>query len=217
MSRRQGFWPLGGLYKLSHIPFDILIMRLKLNPTPSLLYIVVLTLEALLAVTDLSQFSGAVDFAKYTGQFIPVVRNFLSDASSDPNVAPFIALTFALLPVKIYASCIIFFRHKESDKALIASFPSSASSTVKKIYSTALVFLMNALCVLYILFYGDGFYTSSSVTRSITNKYYLVSEGGVGMWLGWSVMHLTVMAFVVGLLFVFIIEWLRLIQNKTKE
>lgn len=190
-------------------------MSTIIKSDPGRLFILVLAFEAILSIGNLSSYSSALFLAESLSGIFPVVGNFLSNPTSNPDVAPYIGLTFLLMPLQIYAAYFIIARHTKADKAHIASFPLSDAGPARKIISSIFVLLLNVGFIWYVLFYGNDFFTSSDTTRNIAAKYRLVNGGGIGMWIGWSVMHLIVLVFLMGLLLVFVTDWLRYFRQKS--
>ena len=185
-----------------------------MKANPGQLFILILAFEAILSIGNLSHYSSTLFLAESVRSVFPVVGNFLSNPTSNPDVAPYIALTLLLMPLKIYAAYFIIMRFSKSDKTHIAYFPLSNASIARKIISSIFVLLITLGLIGFVLFYGDDFYTSSEATRRIRANYRVVSEGGIGMWIGWSVVRLIVLASVMGLLFVFIAEWFSFCRQK---
>jgi hypothetical protein len=156
-----------------------------------------------------------MSIAKNTGIIFPVVNNFMGNTTVSSSVVPYIALTCALMPVKIFISYLLILRLSPRDKMLLVSFPSSQTTIAKKIYSTLLVVLLNAGFWWYVFItYGEASYFNTNIPpKTAIIKFHLVSHGGIQMWLGWSVMHLAMMALLLGLLAVFVDEWIHILFN----
>jgi len=194
---------------------DQMIKPSSISTSPGYFFGLILALEALFSFFDLSRIPGMMHMVEAIGVVIPVVANFLTNTAVKSNVAPYVALTCLLMPVKIFFTYLMILRLSSKDKALVICFPSSDATVIKKSVSFVLLFLLTVGMSWYVFFsYGDSsYFTSSDLPRSAIAKYRLVSASGIEMWFGWSVMHLTVMSFLLGLQLVFLIDWLRGVFN----
>lgn len=176
-------------------------------------FLFVLAIEAVLSVIDLSKIPGAVVFAEIVGSYVPVVSHFLSNPSANQDVAPYIAITVLLLPLKAYLAFGVVARLSREDKEKVVYFPSSEASFPRKILSSAIAIALNVGLAWYVLFqFGEiDYFSSPDIPRGAITKYHLVSSSGIQMWLGWSVMHLVVLAFLMGVLLAFAIEWIQVL------
>lgn len=182
-------------------------MKNILKLSPSNLFLGILGFEAIISLINLSVIPGVMPVVQVIGNVLPVVDNFMHKTIVHPSVAPYIALTSALLPLKVFVAYILVLQLSPEDKLTLISFPSSNATVVRKIYGTILVLILNVGFVWYVFSYGDaGYFDSDSPPGSAASKYRLVSEGGIKMWLGWAVMHLVCLALVLGLLLAFVDE-----------
>lgn len=185
-------------------------MRKILISHPSALFIGIIGFEAIFSLMDLSMFPGVMPVTKVLGYIFPVINNFTFNSSVSSSVAPYIALTCALTPVKAFVAYFLVMQLSPRDKSLVVNFPSSNASLPRKVFSTFLVLILNAGIAWYVFNFGDSSYFNTDVSlNSAAAKYRLVSAGGIQMWLGWAVMHLTIMALLLGLLVAFVDEWFR--------
>lgn len=185
---------------------------LKLPPLTILAGI--LGLEAILSLMDLSVLPGAMLMTMTAGKFLPVVDNFMRNTAVPSSVAPYIALTCVLTPVKVFVAYLYVVRLPPREKSLIVCFPSSHATISRKIFGTFLVLMLSVGFAWYASIYGDTSYFNTDVPPgSALAKYHLVSAGGIRMWLGWSVMHLAMMTLVLGLLVAFVDEWFRFLEK----
>lgn len=177
---------------------------------PVNVFLLVLAVEAMLSVVDLSQIPGVTTFLEVVGDSIPVVNHFRSNPAADKDVGPYIAITLLLFPLKSYAAFAVISRLTKEDRARVICYPSSDASFIRKLVSSAIVVSLNVGLAWYVFFqFGEmNYFGSLDIPRSATAKYHLVNAAGIQMWVGWSVMHLVVTAFLVGLLFVFVAEWI---------
>lgn len=185
-------------------------MKNILKLPPLTVFLGIMCIEAILSLIDLSVLPGAMLMTMTAGKFLPVVDNFMRNTSVPSSVAPYIAMTCALTPVKVFVAYLYISQLPPSEKSVIVSFPSSHATISRKIFSTFLVLMLSVGIGWYVFSYGDTSYFNTDVPPGTAlAKNHLVSTGGIQMWLGWSVMHLSILSLLLGLLISFVDEWLR--------
>jgi hypothetical protein len=178
---------------------------------PGWLFTILLVLEALLSVLELHRIPGIISLTKGIGAIFPVVTNFMLAPSISPNVAPYLALTILLMPIKVYLAYRILLRLSKADIRDLVTLPSSEASFARKLISLTFVITLNVGCGYYVLFaYGGEYFVSPDALRSAVAKYRLISGGGIWMWVSWSVFYLSLFASLIGMLSLFIVEWWRI-------
>lgn len=167
-----------------------------------------LVIEAILSVSELSRTPGVMSLTKVVGDVFPAVTNFMLAPSASPNVAPYLALTILLMPVKVYFAYRILLRFSRTELGNLATLPSSNSSLARRLMSSLFVIVLS-VGFFYAVFFtsGNEYFTSQEALRSAAAKYRLILTGGIWMWVSWSILELMVVVFLLGLLFVFVVEW----------
>lgn len=185
---------------------------------PLKVFLWILGIEAIFSLIDLSVIPGVMAMAKSTAIIFPVIENLLLNPLVPPEVIPYVALTSVLIPAKVYVAYLLILRLPPEEKAFWASFPSSDATVGRKISSTVWVLLICILFVWWLIFqYGGAwYYNTDTPPRSAIAKFHLVIAGGLRMWLGWALMHLALLALVLGLILAFVDEWIRFIFNLNK-
>ena len=179
---------------------------------PASIFVLILALEAIFSLLPIAKIQALVFITEGLGAVVPVVSNFMANVAATQNVAPYVALTCLLMPLKVFAAYLIILRLSPEDKRLVLHFPSSDAAIGRRIFSSTLLFLLTIGAAWYVFSYGDSYFGSTDAPRSANLKYHLVAEGGIGMWLGWPLMHLTPASFLFGLFVAFIVEWFQLIK-----
>jgi hypothetical protein len=179
---------------------------------PLKMFLGILGIEAIFSLTDLSVIPGVMAMAKSTSHIFPVIENLLRNPLVPPSVIPYVALTCVLIPAKVYVAYLLILQLSPKEKAFWASFPSGNATLTRKIFSSIWVLLSCGLCAWFLFRYGESTYINTNTPpRSAITKFHLVISGGLRMWLGWAVMHLAVVAYILGLLLAFVDEWIRFI------
>lgn len=181
------------------------------------IFLWILGIEAIFSLIDLSGIPGVMAMAKSTGIIFPVIENLSRNPLVPPAAIPYVALTCVLLPAKVYVAYLLILRLPPEEKAFWASFPSSDATLTRKIFSSIWVFISSVGFLWYVVGYGDtGYYNTDIPPRTAIAKFHLLIAGGLKMWLGWAVMHLALLALVLGLMLAFADEWIRFIFNLNK-
>lgn len=193
--------------------------NIELIAKPYRLLISILVLEAILSLLNLLYIPGVLSLTAWMSAILPVVENIKADATVHPNVAPYIAMTSLLLPIKVFAAYLMMLRQSPRDKELVGYFPSSNATLPRRVISSVLLILLSMGVGWYVFFsYGGEYFHSPDALRSAKDKYHLITGGGIGMWLGWSLMYLLPITFLLGLLVTFFVEWFhRLFKHTGKE
>lgn len=170
-----------------------------------------LALEAVVAGTNIQGSPVFRPLSLALKPLFPVISNV--SASPYPElIANYIALTIFLSPLKIWFAMLWLDHNRNQALTIILTTPFSPGRTwFKRVFFLVAFSALMLLASRYVLFeYGSDYFTELGQSPlSTRRKYLLVVNGGLGMWLSWSVLHLTLLAFAWGAYLITLRDWFK--------
>lgn len=172
-----------------------------------------LALEAVVAATNIQGSPVFRPLSLALKPLFPVISNV--SASPYPElIANYIALTIFLSPLKVWFAMLWLDHNRNQALTIILTTPFSPNRTWFKrwLFLAAFSALMVGLSWYVLFAFGSEYFSStegSPTSYSQRRKYLLVVNGGLGMWLSWSVLHLTLFAFAWGAYLITLRDWFK--------
>ena len=187
------------------------------NENSGVFFCLILLFEAVLSIMPLERAAILEPLVTWMAGIAPVIENIEKNTTTARAVPAFMALTIALLPLKAYAAIRLICSIPLTEKKIYFTFPTSSASTAAKVRSSIAAILLTIGTGWYVLFaYAGSYFQSDALIQSAAAKASLVTKGGVSMWVGWSVMHLTILSLLLGLSLLIFSEWKTVVTRNTK-